>query len=381
MTNNKTSSEKAETTLIEFLDDLFGIPTTKTGKTKPFQITQSQKNSLKKIKPSEDSSLNNKYNLVSRAYSIDPTYKNILDLVFASTVCSLSIKKSLLKFAVLVISRNWHPASQQCDNIFQKLNKTNNWSSRDSLSFIFNKIRIKYEKSVSDQNKKSKDRPEQQSNKLSLLLTVAQLKKQHLNVMIIGCLWGAEIKQAEKSAIIELEKLILPSTQKFDDQIINSSARYLLASAYNSPIKKDLAHTIRYYKKQIENGHSQVKKREREHEIFSQKIQQLQNDNHNLKSEINLQTEHITNLEQKILQLKSEAKERRLSEKAERVHLRDDAISAKAKAYNLISEDIEPAMRLSLNALIRPNPKIETAAYQIEVALEIIEEKLPWFDK
>ncbi len=71
----------------------------------------------------------------------------------------------------------------------------------------------------------------------------------------------------------------------------------------------------------------------------------------------------------------------KLSEQATRVHLRDDAGQAKARANTLLSEDIAPQIELALKALNRDTPKVEVAIHQIELALESIDKGLPWFSK
>ncbi|MNR59671.1 hypothetical protein D3C85_1809820 [compost metagenome] len=68
-----------------------------------------------------------------------------------------------------------------------------------------------------------------------------------------------------------------------------------------------------------------------------------------------------------------------LDEKAKRVHLRDDTGRAKAKATNLLSEDVLEPLRLSLAALRRDNPKTEVAAHHIDLVLETVERGLSWF--
>ena len=79
--------------------------------------------------------------------------------------------------------------------------------------------------------------------------------------------------------------------------------------------------------------------------------------------------------------LKKQFENHQLDEKATRTHLRDNEGKAKAKAINLLSEEVLEPLRLSLSALQREKPKTEVAAHQIELVLESIKRDLQWFRK
>ena len=68
-------------------------------------------------------------------------------------------------------------------------------------------------------------------------------------------------------------------------------------------------------------------------------------------------------------------------EKAKRVHLHDDTKRAKAKAINLLEEDVLESIKLCLSALRRDNPKVNIATQHLEIIEESIEKGLKWFKK
>jgi len=382
MTKKKNSSKKQEVDLVEYLDGLFQEKSN--GKTsKKFIINQSQLTSLKKVKVLQDDTLKRISNsdLMSRVHTLDPDYRNLLRLVLASEGCSSIVKKYLLKFAVLVISWNWYEKDIQCDNVFKKFHENKRLSEHADLSSVLNTVRNEYGKYI-DASKNETDKKDKEPQKSSCqLLTAEQLRRQLSNILLTCCLWADEVEQFEDSGINELERLILPASNNNSSKLLASSVRYLIAASYHQPSKKLISSTIRFYKEQLQSAQLRKGKIESEKVALLQKIEELHVKNQVLENSLSQQVEKTKSLEQDIGQFRNEANEKELSEQAKRVHLKDDTTTAKAKAYNLIAEDIEPPLQLSLKALLRDNPKVESAVYQIELALESIEKELSWFNK
>jgi hypothetical protein len=87
----------------------------------------------------------------------------------------------------------------------------------------------------------------------------------------------------------------------------------------------------------------------------------------------------IAELESELRALELANEEQQLNERAKRTHLRDDTGRIKAKAFNLLTEDVLEPLSLSLAALRREKPKTEVAAHYVELAIESIERNLKWF--
>ena len=383
MTKKKKSSTKQEVDLVEYLDGLFQEKSNEKT-SKKFIINKSQLTGLKKVKVLKDDTLKRIGNsgLMSRVHILDPDYRNLLRLVLAGEGCSSRVKNYLLKFAVLVISRNWYEKDIQCDNIFKRFCENKRCNKRADFSLVLDTVRKKYGKYI-DINKRETEKKDKKQKKISThLLTAEQLRRQLSNILLVCCLWADEVEQFEDWGLNELERLILPvSINNSSNKLLASSVRYFIATSYHQPSKKLVSSTIRFYTEQLHSAQLQKRKIESEKAALLEKTEELHVRNQTLKNSLSQQVEKTKNLEQDIDQFRNEAKEKELFEQAKRVHLKDDTTTAKAKAYNLIAEDIEPPLQLSLKALLRDNPKVESAVYQIELALESIEKELSWFNK
>lgn len=116
------------------------------------------------------------------------------------------------------------------------------------------------------------------------------------------------------------------------------------------------------------------------------KISQLERDKSQAEVRIDGQQQQIARLESERLQLSQDAdqlrlqiQEQELDARADRTHLRDDEKRVRAKAFNLMTEDVLEPLKLALVVLQREKPKVESAAYQIESAIDSIERELKWF--
>ena len=109
------------------------------------------------------------------------------------------------------------------------------------------------------------------------------------------------------------------------------------------------------------------------------KISQLQIDLSSQKQEVKNTRTIASEYQASNKNLKKQLEDQQLDERARRTHLRDSEGKVRAKAFNLLSEDVLEPLRLSLAALQRENPKTENAAHQIELVLESIERDLQWF--
>ena len=87
----------------------------------------------------------------------------------------------------------------------------------------------------------------------------------------------------------------------------------------------------------------------------------------------------IAKLGAEVSRLKHTIEEQQLDERAKRTHLRDNTGQVKARAFNLLIENVLEPLKLSLSALQREKPKTEVAAHHIELAVESIERDIKWF--
>ena len=111
----------------------------------------------------------------------------------------------------------------------------------------------------------------------------------------------------------------------------------------------------------------------------SRQISRLQEDLSTKQQELEQSMEKVDAYRSDLKGLKKQTEDQQLNERAARTHLRDSEGKVRAKAFNLLSEEVLEPLRLSLAALQRDNPKTESAIHQIELALESIERDIPWF--
>jgi hypothetical protein len=378
-TIKSNSAEKvALNSLSEILTDIYTIAFKKDGKPKPLKVGREHEVALKKLERAELS--DNKFNdkLIVTIAKLDPTYKYLLGLVVLSSGAQARVRRALIEFAVLAISRNWVGRHSGCDNIFEEYARPTDISNEDVIAVICRNIKDYFEKQLKQRTKPvSQTSDKEIQSEASYTVSTSNIKKKAQNVLAIGCLWGLETgKCSAEKAIAQMQKII----QSNDTDPVNevSEACYAFASSIKEPINEFII-AIRYFKQKLEISEERRKHAEN---ISLQKEANLTSNRsklNDLESTILAKDAEIKALEIELKNLKGESYERQLSEQATRVHLRDDAGKAKSKAYNLISEDIEPAVQLSLKALMREKPKVEVAIHQLELALESIEENLPWF--
>jgi len=142
-----------------------------------------------------------------------------------------------------------------------------------------------------------------------------------------------------------------------------------------------LADTIDHFKKQFTELAGQQKFLQSKHNAQEVELKALQTKVMTQITAIADKDQQIARLMAEVEQLKLAQHEQQLDERATRTHLRDNAGQAKAKAFNLLTEDVLEPLKLSLAALQREKPKTEVAVHQIELAVESIERDIKWFSE
>ncbi|WP_434360064.1 hypothetical protein NF212_06955 [Parasalinivibrio latis] len=365
------------TSLDELLLDVFKKELKTDGKLKPIKIDKVHESALKRMTGLEPSDKNTWESISTNVSEVDPTFKHLLSLLLSSASAKPALRRKLIEFAVLVISRNWVGKLSGSNNVFADLAGTVGVDNQDSVSLICRGIKDLFDKQID--NRKRVERSKDSKDDQQFLLGVSDIKNKKANVISICCLWASETGKADyEKTISQLKNFLLQETSSVEvDPVLTN---YFFAGALRDNAPFVLA-AIRFFQNTCAMAEERRKSAESELGSKEQRIFSLQNNLNSLKSELAAREEKIAQLMGEIESLKSESYQRELSEQATRVHLRDDAGQAKARANTLLSEDIAPAMELSLKALNRESPKVDVAIYQIELALENIEKGLPWFSK
>lgn len=370
----KTKSFKS---LDELLLDVFNKELKIDGKLKPIKIDKAHEFALKRMTGLKSSDKSTWESISTNFSVVDPTFKHLLSLLLASSEGKPTLRRKLIDFSVLVVSRNWVGRLAGSNNVFYDLAGTVGVDNPDSISVICRGIRELFDKQI-DNRKKVEASKELQENQ-QFRLSVSDLRSKKANVIAICCLWASETGRADYTKTIsQLKNFLLQETSSVEAEPVLTNY-FFAGNLRDTP--PSVLEAVRYFETTCTVAEERRKSAESELGFKQQRIVSLQNDLNSLKSELKAREEKIFELMGEIESLKSESHKRELSEQATRVHLRDDAGQAKARANTLLSEDIAPAMELSLRALNRESPKVDVAIYQIELALEKIKKGLLWFNK
>lgn len=375
---DNTAVKVSLNSLAEILSDVFTLVLKKDGKPKPIKVGREHETALKRLEKIELSDRKLVDNVIGNIATLDPSYKHLLGLIVLSSGAQAKVRRVLIDFAVLAISRNWVGRHSGSDNIFIEYASPVDITNKDVIAVICRNIKGYFEQQI-QQRKKTVAKPSDQviQPETNFKISSADLKKRSANIVAIACLWALETgKCSTGKAIAQMRQVMLPDDKSPTN--VDTETCYAFASSIKSPID-EFNIAIHYFEQKLEV--SEERRRHAESAILTRDGELTRNKNHvvDLKATVESKDAEIKALKAELECLQDESHERKLSEQASRVHLRDDAGKAKSKAYNLLSEDVEPAMQLSLKALMREKPKVEVAIHQIELALESIEENLPWF--
>ncbi|MNF99808.1 hypothetical protein D3C84_827240 [compost metagenome] len=140
-----------------------------------------------------------------------------------------------------------------------------------------------------------------------------------------------------------------------------------------------LAATLDYFKQRANEQATHGKRLQSALEHSEQEAARLRMQLTEHKRTAEEQAQRISTMEGEITRLQHMLEEQQLDERAKRTHLRDNTGQVKARAFNLLTEDVLEPLKLSLSALQREKPKTEVAAHHIELAVESIERDIKWF--
>jgi hypothetical protein len=381
---------KKESSMYFLLKETFIPDSSKDGNIKLAKVTKA---TLKAISDLEDNSALDDISvdeLISCISKTDPALTSVAQIaVVAAKSKKMKLRRTLLEFCVRAASSCWIHNYRQSNNLYREILESHNKLDTDALSFLHHALNSAYDKRIANlkpHQKPSTENVSQVETNTEIkpttnadsepLLSFSKMDAQKDSVLTIGALWllvKGDI--SPKSLINTFTELYEGIKSRHQDEM----AVAMFLAAQFSTAKSGLADTLNYFKQQYSELADRQKLAQnsllaKTHELDrakgliaekAQAIEELNKTNRHQQAEI----ERLENaLEQHVL-----------DEKAKRVHLRDDTGRAKAKAINLLSEEVLEPLRLSLSALRRDNPKIEVAAHHIDLVVETVERELPWF--
>lgn len=374
---DKVKKTKSFNSLDEILLDVFKKELKADGKVKPLKVDKAHESALKKLNGTEPSVKSTWEEVILTFSDIDPTFRYLLQLVLVSSDVKPIVRRQLLDFSVLAISRNWSGKLAGSNNVFAELAGTVGIDNPDSIAVICKHIKDLFDKQIENRKKVEANKTSDIENQLSL--SVSDVKRKKSNIIAICCLWASETgKSSPEKVITQLKNFLL--SDDASTEVDTSLVSFFFAGSVKEPTPQIKA-VVRYIEDNLARSEAKRKSAQWALGETELKIANLQRELQKLNVEISEKNTKIDLLLNEIADHKNESHQKELSEQATRVHLRDDAGQAKAKAKTLLSDDVAPAMELSLKALNRDNPKVEVAIHQIELALESINRGLPWFNK
>ncbi|WP_339665573.1 hypothetical protein [uncultured Pseudomonas sp.] len=366
-------------TAAEIIERTFAISTDKEQNVKPATWS---KTDFKAIVSSQKSGeLDSKLldSVTAAALKTDTHFEALAHLTVAATKCREDKpRQELLAFAVRMASALWINRHRESHNLFQDLLDADKGLYTTPFRFMRNSITALYSKRIEHVKAMTVNPAAVKANPADTppQLSVNELEQQQSNLQLIGGLWLLAVGKSTPSEAITIFAELLEARRSRNP--IDRDIALYLAEQY---VQRDsaLADTLDYFKKLSSEQASHGKRLQLALEHSEQETTRLKKQLTEHKRISDEQGGQITTLEAELTLLRHRLEEQQLDERARRTHLRDSTGQVKAKAFNLLTEDVLEPLKLSLSALQREKPKTEVAAHHIELAVESIERDIKWF--
>lgn len=376
---SKTKPAAAPKSVEQIFSGAFAITTDKDKNIKPASISKADLKSL--TASQQDVRLGSELaeQIIAAAGKTDPELK-CLSLIALAAVKSQrdTLRHELLAFCVRLASSLWIQRHRGSLDLYRDIMDADRGLDSAPLTFLRNSLIELYRKRIESVARLARSSSDAGVTEPAMLETLSrkELEAQRDNILFIGALWLIAQGKAVPNAAIEFfADLLKEQTSRIQS---NRAIAVFLAEQYANQDSL-LADTIDYFKKQFSELADQRKylqSKQHAQELEMSKLQTKVTEQH---SAIADRDQQIARLLAETEQLKHEMQEQQLDERVTRTHLRDNAGLAKAKAFNLLSEDVLERLKVSLSALQREKPKTEVAAHHIELAVESIEKEIKWF--
>lgn len=368
----------------QILAEAFAITTDKDQNIKPASITKADLKSLTTYQ--QDVSLSSELaeSITAAACKTDPELKVLSLITLAVFKCQRdALRYELMAFCVRLASSLWIQRHRESFDLYRDIMDADKGLDSSPLTFLRNSITEQYRKRIESVVRQTSETPGPNATSVAAAepttldaLSKKELVAQRNNILLIGALWQMAQGKTDLNAAIEFFSGLL-NEQTSPSQSPRAVAVFLAEQYANQDSL--LADAMDYFKKQFAVLAGQQKFLQSKHNAQEAELKKLQTTVMEQLSAIADKDLKIAQLQTETEQLKQAHQEQQLDERATRTHLRDNAGHAKAKAFNLLSEDVLEPLKLSLAALQREKPKTEVAVHQIELAVESIEKEIKWF--
>lgn len=367
--------------IAEIISQVFAISVDKDQNIKPATLSKADFKSIVSCQTTAELDAQLVDKVAEDARKTDPQLNALALLTVATSRCREDAQRhALLTFCVRLASALWINRHRESHDLFQDILDGDKGLDSTPLRFLCNSIAALYSKRIEHVRAAlpATTLPVTSDNATdgSILLTPTELTSQRDNLLLIGGLWLLAKGKSDPSQSIMFFAELLEERQSRNRS--NRDIALYIAEQY-AKHESLLAATLDYFKQQANEQATYGKRLQSALERSEQEAARLRTQLTEHKRTTEEQAQRISTMEVEITRLQHMLEEQQLDERAKRTHLRDNTGQAKARAFNLLTEDVLEPLKLSLSALQREKPKTEVAAHHIELAVESIERDIKWF--
>lgn len=370
-----------KSSLLDIFKIIFAVNYDTEGNLKENRLTKANLELLIKDDSSEPLDAQELELLIKDIKVTDPSLSLLADIV-AQSIGSGKCKKPnvIIDLAVSISSQVWINHHSGFVNLFENLLSSyakENYSLENLQFNINNQYEARLRGTSSKLKKALKEaKSNTEQNVIDLKIEEKTVSKQKESILTIGFYWLLITQELNIDNNIEF---LLNFLYQGKNQVTNT--RNVLLTLINQTHKSDktISQALHYL-------HAKERSESEKSTIFKSRIDSFKKEFDEEKKSKEKHIEAIKAYEKNINELQEQLKEaqalvqdQQLDQRAKRTHLKDNERQAKAKAYNLLTEEVLEPLRLSLAALSRERPKTEIAIYNIETIIERVEGDLECF--
>lgn len=377
---SKEIKEVKKNSIEEILTQTFKVQIDKNDKVKPASITKVNLKalcSIQDVNTVNSTAVNTISNYVLRS---DPSFNCLTEIVFnIYELETIEVRNFIFSLCIEIASGAWINKHRGSVNLFKDI--LDDSADSDCIRVLDTTLEAMYQKRIKaltlnpvEKNETISSTDNSHSEGQEYTKTI--LEKQLKNLKLIGLLWLLDEGKSSIQTVVDFllnlvnNKIISKSTLK--DVALYLSGQFLSSDPRFIKVLSLLMEQVAESKELHRRANKFLS--EREHHII-----QLQHNLEDKQQQIDDLLAKADYYRSEVEKIKLQSENQQLNERAARTHLRDNEEKVRAKAFNLLSEDILEPLQLSLSALQRDNPKTESAIHQIELVLESIERDMSWF--
>lgn len=377
----KKKAAVQEKTAAQVIAQIFAVSLDKDQNVKPATLSKTDFKAIVGFQNAVDLNGTLADTVAAEARKTDPLLDTLAQLSVAASTCrDDAVRYELLAFCVRLASALWINRHRESLDLFLEILDSYNGLDATPLLFLRNSIAAQYSKRI--ESVRGIDMSATAANEASdsvaapSRLTPAELARQRDNLQLIGGLWLLTNGRSDPTEAIGFFAVLLEERQSR-----TPSHREIALHLAGQYAKRGnlLADTLYYFEQKANEKAVQGKRLQSALEHSEQEVARLSARLAESKRANDQHMQQVSALEAEVARLQNALEEQQLDERAKRTHLRDNTGQVKARAFNLLSEDVLEPLKLSLSALQREKPKTEVAAHHIELAVESIERDIKWF--